>query len=259
MKVLVVEDERMSLDLLVEIIHEYDPELEVHPFSESIKALSFARTNKFDVAFLDVQMPEVDGIALGKLLQSIYPDIDLIYTTAYKEPAVEAFDMRASGYLLKPITLEKVKKEMEQLRHKSASSASECRVKIKCFGKFDVYVDGKIPRFAYKRTKEMLAYLVDQKGASCNTKSIMTVLWEDDKHASYVRNLRKDLLDVFRDLGCDDVIINSTGSLYIQMDKVDCDYYKWLEDPKSTWYQGEYMEQYSWAEETKVWLDKNSK
>lgn len=254
MKILAVEDERMSLELLVDLIREYDRKLEIYPFTDSAKAWEFAKDNRIDVAFLDVQMPEVDGISLGKNLQDIYPEIDLVYTTAYPEHAVEAFDMRASGYLLKPISLDKVKKEMESLRNKAPS---ESRVKITCFGRFDIHIDGMVPKFSYKKTKEMLAYLVDQRGASCDTKAIMTALWEDDKHASYVRNLRKDLMDVFRQHGCEDVVINNTGALYIQTDKVDCDYYKWLKDPKSVWYQGEYMEQFSWAEETKVRLDKH--
>ncbi|MGB5944275.1 MAG: LytTR family DNA-binding domain-containing protein [Leeuwenhoekiella sp.] len=74
-------------------------------FKNAIEALSFLKVNHVDVVFLDINMPEVSGLAFGKLIQK---EVKLIFTTAHREYAVEGFDMQAVDYLLKPISFERL-------------------------------------------------------------------------------------------------------------------------------------------------------
>ena len=77
----------------------------------------------------------------------------------------------------------------------------------------------------------------------------MSILWEDECRASYLGNLKKDLADVLKERGCQNVINTGRGRIRIDEEKVSCDYFDWLNR-----YHGEYMAQYSWAEFTNAEL-----
>ena len=163
----------------------------------------------------------------------------------------DALEMHVSGYMIKPITAEKVKKELENLRFPIKPERKE-RVYVQTFGNFEVFINGQPVKFKYDLTKEMLAYLVDRRGALCTGGEIMALLRGDNYSPSYYRSLIKDLKDTFSDAGCEDVIIRQRGKIGIDRTKVDCDYYDWLEGKfyAVNLYQGEYMAQYSWSEMT---------
>ena len=108
----------------------------------------------------------------------------------------EAFELHASGYLLKPVTPVKIRQELDNLRC-PVQSVSRNRVRFQTFGNFEAFIDGKPVKFQYELTKEMLAYLVDRNGALCTNGEIMAVLWEDNCPSSYYRRLVKDMKDVF--------------------------------------------------------------
>ena len=72
----------------------------IETFTSPVKALDYLRDHDVDLLFLDINMPDIDGMTLLKTLKN---PPDVIFTTAYDEYAVESYDFQASGYLLKPI------------------------------------------------------------------------------------------------------------------------------------------------------------
>ena len=128
----------------------------------------------------------------------------------------------------------------------------EKRIFVRCFGNFEVYMDGIPLRFKYERTKEMLAYLVDRKGALCSNGELVEVLFGDDKnHDVYLRSLRKDLVDTLSAGNCGQVIAQQRGRLGIIPGEISCDYYDWCNGEHTAGtYAQEYMSQYSWGEYT---------
>ena len=114
--------------------------------------------------------------------------------------------------------------------------------------------------FRREKTKEYLAYLVDRE-TLCTGGEIAAVLWDGNVNASYLRTLRKDLIDTFTAAGCEDVLINDWQRRGIRSDLVDCDYYDWKKG--KPWainaYRGEYMTQYNWAELTHGALENHGK
>ena len=216
--------------------------------------LDFAKENHVDVAFLDVEMVGMNGVELAEQLKLYHPDINIIFSTGYGHYRDAAFDLHASGYLTKPITPEKAKKELDNLRRPIRNPK---RVRIRAFGNFEVYLDGNPISFKYSKTKEMLAYLVDRKGALCTNSEIMAILFEDDNgHESYFRSLRKDLTDILETAGCSEILSQQWGRMGIVPELVDCDYFNWYDGNRSAGntYQGEYMTQYSWSEYTNARL-----
>ncbi len=114
-KVLIVDDEPKAISLIRSyLMHFSDFEL-VGTFRNGIKALEFMNTNPVDVVFLDINMPHLSGLSLSKMLPK---EIDVVFTTAYAEHAVESYSVDATDYLLKPISLERFSKTITKLTSK---------------------------------------------------------------------------------------------------------------------------------------------
>ena len=254
MIVIAVDDERFALENLAESIKQASSDAKIHRFRYPEDALDFARGNPVDVAFLDVEMVGMNGVELAQRLKIHHPDINIIFSTGYGHYRDAAFDLHASGYLTKPITPEKVKKELDNLRRPVRNPN---RIRIRAFGNFEVYLDGNPISFKYSKTKEMLAYLVDRKGALCTNGEIMAILFEDDNgHEAYFRSLRKDLTDVLEAAGCSQVLCQQRSRIGIVAELVDCDYFNWCIGKRTggNAFHGEYMTQYSWGEYTNAML-----
>lgn len=254
MNILAMDDDKIALEGLVDSIKKAAPHANVHALRFAEDALALMDSIPFDVAFLDVETSGVNGVDLAERLIERNPRINIVFATGHDNYRAEAFAMHASGYVMKPITPEKVKRELDDLRRPLESSR---RVRIQAFGNFEVYLDGAPMSFRYNKAKELLAYLVDRKGALCTLGEICSVLFEDDAdHASYLKRLRADLVASFEEAGCGDVIVRQRGKMGIAPNMVECDYYDWCEGKASraAAFRGEYMAQYSWSEYTQASL-----
>jgi two-component SAPR family response regulator len=256
MKILAVDDEMIALEGLVKSIKEADTTAQVFSFRFADEALEFSKTNTCDVAFLDIEMVGMSGINLANELIKLNPNINIIFSTGYGNYRDVAFDIHASGYIVKPITPEKVKKELLNLRK---PVKVENKLQINVFGNFEVYYDGKPLKFKYTKSKELLAYLVDRKGSLCTVSELIAVLFEDDMgHQTYFKSIRKDLIDTIEEVGCGDAIVIQRGKIGISRENVYCNYYDYLDGKVKLEdvYHGEYMTQYSFSEVTNAGLNR---
>ena len=152
---------------------------------------------------------------------------------------------------------------MDDLRH-PASEKKQKRLFAQTFGNFELFVDGKPVMFKYTRTKEIVALLINNRGAQTTNGEIIATLWEDDgdpeKKASYLSNLRQDLQNTFSRLKLNGIILKQRGSLAIATDRIECDLFDWLEKKQESRYHylGDYMNQYSWPEVMHAELDEIS-
>ncbi len=99
--------------------------------------------------------------------------------------------------------------------------------------------------------------MVDQEGVLLKNKVLETVLFEDDNpHRSYVQKMKRDLINTLKELKIADILSHTLimGEIGIAKERVKCDYYDWLDgDPEAVKaFNGEYMEEYSWAEAMKA-------
>lgn len=257
-RIIAVDDEKIALEsILNEIGQAVGGELdyELKGFRKAAEAIAYASEQECQIAFLDIEMREMAGLTLAEKLKEINPQMNIIFTTGYSEFAGNAFEMYASGYCLKPVTAEKIRAELSNLRH-PVQMEKKRRLKVVTFGNFEVFVDDKPVKFQYNRTKEMFAYLIDRNGAFCSNGEIMEILWEDNadvrKHSSYLKNIRADLFATLIQAGCDDVVVRQRGMMAVLPDKIECDYFDLLrKKPEAVnSYRGEYMMQYTWSEYT---------
>ncbi len=108
----IIEDEPLARNLMMEYVRKV-PELNLlNAFSNPLEALEALRTLPVDLLFLDVQMPEITGISLLKVLKK-RPLV--VLTTAYSEYALEGYELDVADYLLKPITFERFLKSVDKI------------------------------------------------------------------------------------------------------------------------------------------------
>ena len=246
MKILLVDDEKLQLTRLEESVKSAVPSADILAYTNPVLALNENKNTKIDIAFLDIEMPKLNGIQLAKALKGINPKINIVFVTAFDRFALDAMKMHASGFVTKPVNQEKIFEEINGLRYPVELTPTK-KLQIKCFGNFEVFHDGQPLKFAYSKSKELFAYLVDREGSAININELNAVLWEED-HTSYLRNLISDIQKTLAKIGASDVFIKRHNECYIDTSKVDCDAYEYKNNnPEAIrMYRGEYMYQYSW-------------
>lgn len=106
---LIVDDETIAREIIATHLSKINNIHVVASCSNAIEAFNHISNHKVDLVFLDINMPEISGISFAK---SINSDIKVIFTTAYRDYAVEGFELKAVDYLLKPISFERLHKAL---------------------------------------------------------------------------------------------------------------------------------------------------
>ena len=258
MNLICVDDEPMVLEEVKGLLSR-QPDVEtVTAFLSPEQALDWLQSHEPDAAFLDINMGEMDGLALARRIRERYHDCAIVFLTGYSEYAVAAFSVRADGYLMKPATEEEVRCELDNIKRKQplAAPPSTKRIRVQCFGNFEVFCDGVPLHFGRQKSKELFAYLVDRQGTSVSMGELIGVLWEDAPVTrslqSNLRNSIHDLSSTFSQAGVENILIKGRNTLTLNRDAIDCDFYDFQRRlPYAVnLYRGEYMAQYSWAEIT---------
>lgn len=253
MRIVCVDDERLLLDELTAMCMELPGVEEAKGFLSPAEALAWLKDHRADLALLDIDMPEMNGLELAAGIKADSPDTAVIFITGYSEYALDAFSVRASGYLLKPVNREALASNIAYVFSDRRRPVPERKVSVTTFGTFEVYAGGRQVKFRMAKCKEMLAYLVDRQGGSVTRPELSSVLWEDrpydrkqQKHLDvYIRSLRETLAEY----GIPQILEMQRGTLRILPEEFDCDVYRFFSgDPDAVnAYRGAYMSAYSWA------------
>ena len=254
MKIFAIDDERAMLEALHDAIITAEPNAEVHDFKRAKPALeAIEEAGAPDVVFSDIELPGINGIDLAAQIKESAPNAKIVFVTAYPGYALEAYRVHVDGFVVKPVEAERIREELDVLFALQEPALE--KLQVRCFGTFEVFVNGEPLLFARSRTKELLAFLVDNNGGACTGPQIANALWEGKvtKNArSYLRVLTADLKDALESAGLANVLVREHGQWAVRPDCIDCDYYRFLAgDPEATAaFDGQYMSQFSWAEET---------
>ena len=249
MNAIAVDDEILMLGALVAAVKSSPDISDVAQFSDCDEALNFVKSNPVDVAFLDINMRGMGGLALAEKIVSFCPDCKIVFCTGYEEYAIPAFKLHASGYLMKPISAKDVQVEIDNIK---GVRQKEKPLVVKCFGNFEVYAKGEKLTFKRSKTKELFAYLIDRNGAGVTVGEIGAALWEngeEEKSQNYIHQLFRDLRQTLEGAGIEDAFERNNYFYSLNPEKIDCDYFNYLKSGKPEFF-GEYMSQYSWAEVT---------
>ena len=129
-------------------------------------------------------------------------------------------------------------------------------VSIRTFGYFDIFVGDTPIAFRNKKSKELLALLVDRKGGYVTSEEAISFLWEDEPAntltLSRYRKVALRLKSTLEEYGITDIVEAVDGKRRIEMNKVECDLYNYLSGKEDFFqlFKGSYMTNYSWGETT---------
>ena len=261
MKTIIVDDEMLA-------IKQFEIECKKIPlvniagkFQNAQQALEYAKKEKIEAAFLDIELSGMNGILLGKKLRELYPNLVVIFLTGYDNYTLDALYMKADYYLMKPYSSKDFQDVMENAR--LLIRRQKKRVFVRTLGRFDLIIDDQVVDLPNAKAKELFALCVDHKGGHVSMEEAVDKLWEDRIYDERVKNLYRkatmSLRKVFQEYGLEEVFVNKRGSCNINPELMDCDYFDVLEHKKQNldyknMLVGTYMPEYSWAEETNAQL-----
>ena len=116
-KVILVDDEKIILTGGMPILEETFPDADIIGFDKPTSAIDFAKNNRIALAFLDIELGKISGLDLCRELLDIFPRTNVIFLTSYIDYSFDAWSTGACGFLLKPLTVKKVKNQLTLLRY----------------------------------------------------------------------------------------------------------------------------------------------
>jgi two-component system, LytTR family, response regulator len=122
--ILAVDDERTQLEDLARLLRSFPAVEEVECAFDGRDALMKVSAHRFDAIFLDVRMPDLDGLELGRVLRRFASPPQLVFVSAYDSAAVDAFELHALDYLRKPVGRQRVQEALERVAAAVESGAS---------------------------------------------------------------------------------------------------------------------------------------
>lgn len=198
-------------------------------FETGEQLLSYIKEHPLDAVFLDIEMPGVNGLQLSEQILDLNENIDMIFVTAFNQYAVEAFELHAMDYIMKPLTEERLGRTVKRLL-KTKSTVDRFRKPfIQCFGGFEVFLGGEALTWKNSKAKEIFAFLVHKEGVPVNWEKISDAVWPEYNSEKAQTNfhattylLRKRLAEA----GLAQILENGRGNYRVLKDQVDCDLYQ---------------------------------
>lgn len=117
LNVIMVDDRKVVLSGALAVLEEVMPQAMVVGFTRPAEAVAYARANRVTLAFLDIELGKTSGLDLCRMLLDVNPRMNVVFLTAYAEYSLDAWGTGASGFMVKPITVEGVREQLEHLRH----------------------------------------------------------------------------------------------------------------------------------------------
>ena len=189
MRAILVEDELQPLQHLKKLLENNKEGIEViGAYLNPLEAEDMIKQLQPDIIFLDIEMPGLNGLQLGERIQEACPDIEIVFVTAFDKYAVQAFQLYAIDYIMKPINLERLTMTVERVRtlHSQRLSKKQSIVNVRpllgCFHSLSLqWSDGKVETIKWRTAKaqELFAYLLHHRGQVIYRDTILELLWPD--------------------------------------------------------------------------------
>ncbi len=185
LRAVIVDDEQPAIDLLKILLEGTGKVKSVGEYCKPSEAAKNIAILEPDVVFLDVEMPGMNGIELAGNIMDRSADIDIIFVTAFRNYAVEAFEVNAIDYLLKPALQENVDRSISRLlkrrQQRLTSSRINTEVQINGFGKFEIRnsLSGNLIKWRTAKVEELFAYLLYHRGTIVRKGEIIDSLWPE--------------------------------------------------------------------------------
>ncbi|SEK81938.1 Two-component response regulator, SAPR family, consists of REC, wHTH and BTAD domains [Paenibacillus sp. cl141a] len=281
MKVILVDDEPLALKYLERQLLKLDtmPIDVIGTYTNPFEGRKEILARDVDIVFLDISLPELNGIELAEQLLEQKPHLCVVFVTGYHEYAVTAFELNAVDYIVKPVQIDRVAKTMERLRSRIASRPEEAlnpnrKIRMTMFRQVMIEQPNEQGQFAMlhwrtTRAQEIFIYLLQHRGQLVRKSALIDMLWpEFDMDKAYpqlytaIYHIRKTL----EPYGTRFQITNTTEGYVLNVEDVQLDIEEWenwfMANPSVSadsidghlemmkLYTGDYLQEYDywWAE-----------
>lgn len=182
---IIIDDEKPAIEVLKLLLEKTGQICVVGSFMSAVQALSEVQNLKPDVAFLDIEMPEMSGLELAEKIIEAGIDIEIVFVTAYNKYALEAFRVNAIDYILKPLSSDDISQTITRLKKVRPSQDSPQmpadKGRIYCFGRLLVYGAGcgKAVKWRTSKAEELFAFMLQNLNNEVSKWIITQVLWPE--------------------------------------------------------------------------------
>jgi len=140
MRAIIVDDEKLMIRKFTRLTEDIRDLKIVGTFDNSEEAENYVAANPVEAAFLDIELPEINGVELAKRLRTLRDDIMIVFITAYDEYIHDANEINGDHYIIKPYTKTTLENVMKKLRLLSVRQRKD--IYIQTFGRFMVWKEG---------------------------------------------------------------------------------------------------------------------
>jgi len=251
MRAIIVDDEPIMLRSFLRNSEGIRDLTIVGKFEYALDALDYAKDHVFEAAFLDVEMPEMNGIELAKKLREKNPGLLVVFVSAYDKYIRDSNAIGADYYIIKPYKRETLEMMMDRLR--LLCKRQEKDIYIRTFGVFSVLKNEK-PIMIKGKAKEILALIVTKRGKEISNEEIYSTIWEnreyDNVHMKVYYNALSRLRGVLAEYEMSELLVSTARGQMVNTELFDCDYYAWLDKNEGNRdrFEGEFLSEYSWGE-----------
>ena len=278
MRAILVDDEALSLHYLSGLLRKIGGVEILGIYMNPYEAIEAVLTMKPTMVFLDIEMPGMNGMEVAEKIQQSSPDTRIIFVTAFSEYAVNAFEMNAVDYLMKPVQLERLHKTLQRLTHEAVNvvaptvptrSAMVFAFQSLSFAWSGDSVDLVDVRWRTSKVRGVFAFLLQHRGSFVRKDLLLEHFWpEVDGEKGFIQlystiyQIRKSIAATNFDI----VIVNQENGYRLDLNSVKFDVDEWENRLKQAsavradtigmhrqllaLYQGDYLakEDYVWAE-----------
>lgn len=225
---ILIDDEYYALEGLKMELEELGTVKVIGLYEEGQEALENVKLLKPDVVFLDINMSETNGLDLFTELTERLPQLQIVFVTAYQEYAVEAFELDAADYIVKPVRKERLERTIARLQKNVPLSRENHSFSIQCLGRLSIKIDGKEADIAWrtKKAEEMLAFLACKEGEFVAKEKISEALWpefDEDKSKANLYVTYYYLKKQFIKTGFECPLESIRGKMRLKIDEVELD------------------------------------
>lgn len=232
-RAIIVDDEPLALQLMEKKLTDLGTVEVVKSFSMVSNVLKEMKQLNFQVAFLDIEMPGLNGLDLAELIQEWNSDIHIVFVTASKNYAIQAFELHSIDYLVKPIMSERLKKTISRIQDQLQTNKQDPQqqkessaIEVICFSEFAVYHNRELVKWKTAKVQELFAFFVTHLNTYVNRDSLIEFLWPDNDYQkakiqlhTSISYLRKTL----KTLGYSKVLSFSNQSYILELPDFTCD------------------------------------
>lgn len=230
-KAIVVDDEWYNLEEISDLVDSSGFMKVVCKYQNPVKALEEISIICPEVAFLDIEMPEIDGLTLAEKIQEKNPGITVAFITSFNQYAVQAFDLNAIDYILKPVRMERFRRMLEKIQNKIETNRAEHagKLKIRCFQQFETTIDGVPVKWERSKAEEVFAYLLTYHNNYISKEILLEHIWPDAEPHKALRILQTSICrirNVFSGLQGSAIIDYSNSKYCLMLSSAECDFFE---------------------------------